>query len=603
MNNEYIKYIILILKTKSLFEIFKIIIKKILNRIYFSTDRYSKNNFPIYLKSENTIDLKNNITQFEDFIYTSKINSIDIKLASRLIEINKNINWEMDFKDPEDYESLHRWGWYIWILSNHKISKNEINWCLNQINSWVKKFHHNNDNKIINYKSLKWETYTISERVSNIILSSEILDITINKEISDSIFNQAKLIYERMEFFGENNTGNHIINNTRALYLAGVYFKSKKLIEISFLLIKNELFKLISHEGFLREGSSHYQFIFTRWIIEIYIFAKKSNDKNMLILLNNIIYKLFDACAFFLVKRNKNYDIPYFGDISPDYEPSWLIDIFQSKLFNKNYKKLKYNSWSNLFANHNQIFNYSFSNINFNKNILNKNSGWFRLSQYNHTIFSRINKYEPIIYPTHEHNDQGHLVCYYNNELILNDSGRANYLNDDYKSSIFHNTILINDKGISPSYKKYKKIYKFKNSIIFKKFKNFFIMSYMCDALKRFQINNYNRSVLISDSELKISDKFIILKRNKKYNIKRIFHFPAAIKIVLKDKNYFLIKDVVLGKIIINNKSKMNIFTGKDKKYATYSCKYGETINSNTMIIENHIQNTSRLNFKIEWIK
>ncbi len=56
--------------------------------------------------------------------------------------------------------------------------------------------------------------------------------------------------------------------------------------------------------GFLREGSSHYQFIFTRWIVEISYFAKLYSDNKLIKFLDPFIISLLKQCYFFIVRLN-----------------------------------------------------------------------------------------------------------------------------------------------------------------------------------------------------------------------------------------------------------------------------------------------------------
>ena len=62
--------------------------------------------------------------------------------------------------------------------------------------------------------------------------------------------------------------------------------------------------KLIDR-GFLREGSSHYQFLFSRWMLELRIVGEENNDFQLLDILNGVLFKLIEGCKFLLSQIKK----------------------------------------------------------------------------------------------------------------------------------------------------------------------------------------------------------------------------------------------------------------------------------------------------------
>ena len=70
---------------------------------------------------------------------------------------------------------------------------------------------------------------------------------------------------------------NHVINNARALLFASILLDIEFYSDLAFAILRSNLPELVSNDGFLREGSSHYQFIFTRWILEMLWLSKISN--------------------------------------------------------------------------------------------------------------------------------------------------------------------------------------------------------------------------------------------------------------------------------------------------------------------------------------
>ena len=118
-----------------------------------------------------------------------------------------------------------------------------------------------------------------------------------------SLIAQGELLTRRLEYF-RNHSSNHIFNDARGLYLSGVLLGQRALRRFAEIIIRRELPLLISEDGFLMEGSSHYQFLFTRWALEIQWFSKICGDSELERFLVPINNQLIKSCRFFIVKNN-----------------------------------------------------------------------------------------------------------------------------------------------------------------------------------------------------------------------------------------------------------------------------------------------------------
>ena len=198
-------------------------------------------------------------------------------MASKKILVGNNFKWKdyelKYFKDTEDFESLHRWKWIIKALSQNQINKSNYKWFLNQVVIWHKNYNFENSKK----NNLIWETYNVSERICNLIIFSKLLNLKLSKDINIILNNHINYLVNNLEFFGE-NTGNHIINNARALYLFGCYYDNKKIIKIAEKILLNELPKLLDNDNMLNEGSTHYHFLVQTWLLEIYFLNQKAEQ-------------------------------------------------------------------------------------------------------------------------------------------------------------------------------------------------------------------------------------------------------------------------------------------------------------------------------------
>ena len=120
-----------------------------------------------------------------------------------------------------------------------------------------------------------------------------------------------------MEYQNDNLTGNHIVNNARALIFAGHCAKDPKLVLLGRSILEENL-PILLKSGFLREGSSHSQFLFTRWLLEIMFIVCECKDNKTLNVIKPFVEEALLACDFFRINNKNNFEIPKFGDISPD---------------------------------------------------------------------------------------------------------------------------------------------------------------------------------------------------------------------------------------------------------------------------------------------
>ena len=78
---------------------------------------------------------------------------------------------------------------------------------------------------------------------------------------------------KNIEFY-KDKSSNHSLNNARAIFLLSVYTNNKVFQKFSIKLIIYLCSKFIDKDGFFKFGSSHYQFVFTKWLHEIFILEK-----------------------------------------------------------------------------------------------------------------------------------------------------------------------------------------------------------------------------------------------------------------------------------------------------------------------------------------
>jgi len=374
------------------------------------------------------------------------------------------IDWTRQFDDPEDLEALHRWSWLLSLLPERTANKGAIaRWAGTELSEWARLFSSEIDDGadgFVRAASLKWGSYTVGERISNAVLFYYFLEEEPPKAVLEALCEHARFLVRRLEYNGH-RTGNHVFNNARALYLAGVALDAPAWQEFASLIIRRELPILVTGDGFLREGSSHYQFLFTRWLLEVAFFAGLSGDRNLVEMISPTLERLVRRCSFFLVKgADGRCDFPRFGDISPDFPPAWLADLPWSGPAASLVEPCSRppapegDTWAGLFGYAKgpererektgetiQVF---------------PASGWHRIDAAGHTLFFRFDESGPPMHAGHHHNDLFHFCLFYMGEPVLVDAGRLNYMADDSRGLSglrpeAHNAFTIDGLGAAPA--------------------------------------------------------------------------------------------------------------------------------------------------------
>ena len=287
---------------------------------------------------------------------------------------------------------------------------------------------------------ISWQSYNVSERICNWIILFHFLEgkICRNKKdiLADEIKDHIFFLANNLEYPSSGIINNHIFNNARALFIGGLFINNIEITNFAKLIIKESYDKLFHKSGFLGESSSHYHFLITRSLFEIYLFAKESkNDNEFCGFIKSRLKNAIHCCKFLLSEKiTDGFEMPKIGDVSPDIPFEWFNP------FSKN-------GWSKLWNYNLDDFSLSF---NINHQLID---GWLRLNKKNWTAFTFLH---PNLneYPSgHGHDDFASINLYYNDKPILVDIGCMSY---DKKNTYFncgrnsfdHNTLQINGKSL-----------------------------------------------------------------------------------------------------------------------------------------------------------
>jgi hypothetical protein len=283
---------------------------------------------------------------------------------------------------------------------------------------------------------IAWEPYSASERVANLLVWLSCIRDEFGgnmDEVSDlRLFVEKSLdwICSHLEYYGERNTNNHILNNARALVMGGVALGNDRSYWAGMETFRQFLPRLIANDGFLRERSSHYQLVIANWILDTWRFVEDrfGDDDPDAIFLKGYAKKITAAAAM-LCDENGEL-LGCIGDISPDASP---------RLSSRRLAVLYPEYWP--AEKKSQIGSVAVSD------------DWFRIDNDRQCVLGNFPSggYPPN-FPTHGHGDYTGFVWRVGDVSILADSGRYRYTADGVsvmqKCALGHSVPLVN--GFAP---------------------------------------------------------------------------------------------------------------------------------------------------------
>jgi hypothetical protein len=340
--------------------------------------------------------------------------SLAITLNSTDLGANKS---SFDQGDQEWYFQKHRWASCIEMILRDALDEKEIS----SIRAWIASPPPKIDQA--------WEIYSCCERVANLSLLLSLypqLQDQFDRDLLISFYvENGNWITTHLEYYGLEKTNNHFLNNGRALIIAGVVLNHESWIEAGLNIFRKFTPLLFGSDGFLREGSSHYQLVVAGWFFDGLEFAKMQVNfvkNDPLLLLSS---KVGAAC------RKLSIALPdmatHIGDISPDIHPKLSLARLRAL----------YSPW--LAVNQTEL------KLNF---IPSKE--WFFTHTATDTVIARWVKRWPCDWTTHAHADLGSFIWRRQKKWILVDPGRISYAVNGGQQlrAKSHNTIIIN--GVPP---------------------------------------------------------------------------------------------------------------------------------------------------------
>jgi hypothetical protein len=545
-NKNFRKWLI---HPSNFFSVFGFYFAKLKFRIkkkFFKNQFYSKE---IRSFSKNKVNL---VLPKEGFLHAEKVEKENIVSFGSFIEkkiSNEKINFFESFEDSECSEALHR-------LSFLSIESNDPQWGFEQINHWLDTFKNDQQSDHLEYLP-RWQPYTVSERLLNISKFIKKHDVGLNKDRESFFKFHVSFLIQNLEI-QDPYTGNHIINNARALLVVGENFSCQNCTKLSIVLLNHYLKKVTSPDGLLNEGSTHYSFLFFSWIDEIHLLLIKSSlaPKELVEFFKNLREKSLQN----LSHLNHGGQYALVGDISPDVSPAELSE------------KLKLNTAE--VATDEEGSDLSFKKFHhFNL--------WFRKSKSDST--SHVG---------HFHQDLLHYSLSYMSHEILVDSGRQNYLNS-YPSkaqirSVGHNSVIVDSTEILPfPFLKYPQSYA-PGSFSVETFN--FGIKFKTNLFNRNKKNGreFNRKLSFTESKMSCEDSV----SGSAQELLSFYHFAPGFKVKAESSHSLVLE---------SNSMELEIEAKCDRmKLSSFpiSKSYGHAVESLFLILET--KNTSGQLFSLE---
>lgn len=325
--------------------------------------------------------------------------------------------------DPESYFAGHRWRHCLSaVIEGNESARLAVQKTLN----WIQLSPPKSDRA--------WEPYSSCERVVNlaVLLAArpECRELIAERIVRDFFADSLEWINGHLEYYGTERTNNHILNNARALVVAGVVLRSDTAVERGLVIFARMAPGLFQADGFLRERSSHYQVVVTGWLLDAVHFARGVQFRSDVALraldsLEQLSSRVAGATSLLLSYLGASRT--HIGDISPDVHPRLSME------------RLRYL--------------YSSSMTSVPEEMSGRRDDWIFVSNGKQALVTcLVPRSYPVDYNTHGHSDLGSFVWLVQGSPVLVDAGRSRYLTG--ATSFFqsgpagHNTILIN--GLAP---------------------------------------------------------------------------------------------------------------------------------------------------------
>ena len=291
-----------------------------------------------------------------------------------------------------------------------------------------------------------WHPYTAAERAINVIDAAARLGLPAPAgEFAGDLAAHAKIISERLEYFGDHDTSNHLANNGRGLYRIGCALGDENIRELGFDILGHEAERIFLPAGMLREGSTHYHLLYLRNYLDAWLCAERHGLDDDAMVLRAVAGELMEAARHLILPGG----MPLIGDISPDCPPSFLAGIEQGK-----------GRWADTLDDDDRVRLRAFASVVETPDpAAALRDGWLRAGFGRWSMLAHVPEKGWPFMPGHAHQDIGSAEVHVDDAPLFVDPGRGCYGETGvaalYRSSAVHGTLRIDGADPYPPNKPY----------------------------------------------------------------------------------------------------------------------------------------------------
>ncbi len=369
---------------------------------------------PPYLDGVTPLAAETPSHDFRELQSPAPAGPLTLELAGETVRIEPRREaglFERPFEDVETLLSLHRFAWLT-----DKNDAIDPAWVGALWRAWLEGFSSPSND-------WAWHPYTAGERAVNILAFARRHGLPGPLEKTVSVLAaHAPAIAQRLEYFGDHHTSNHLANNGRGLFVLGLELGLPRAAEIGATILLNEATRLFTPSGMMGEGSSHYHLLYLR-LYEKAANAAKAANRSEAETLHAIAGKARKAAKILVLPGG----LALMGDISPDIPPA---DLLASLDLEPEAKPPAFSA-----------------------------AGWLRFDDGPWSGLWRASPegFSPM--PGHSHQDTGGFELHYEDEPVFIDPGRGAYGEEGeaalYRSASAHNTLMLDGADPFPPNRPY----------------------------------------------------------------------------------------------------------------------------------------------------
>ena len=344
-----------------------------------------------------------------------------VALATRAWELGAGPPWRATFEDPEDGYAAHRFGWIVPVLVGGNAASRRA--VLELALAWI-------GDCPMEAGAPGWDSYSVAERIAYFAyLFSSLTEAERAAHersvacVLVSLAAHASFLRTHLELRGD-ATNNHLINDARALYIAGTVLGDEGLRTEARYLIKHAATRMFV-SGFLREGSSHYHLLLCRTFVELTAVARATGDARFEQELCERLLPMARAADLLV----ENVSAPLIGDISPDFAPDFLRSVgLAGRYLVEGLTRLHPSGWAALFVPRPPDPDQHVPRAHRETSLMTfPEAGYHRLDHARWVVLAHVNPLGYVAEWSHGHADLGSFIADWDHHPLLVDGGRSTY--------------------------------------------------------------------------------------------------------------------------------------------------------------------------------